>query len=170
MAVRTSESEESPGAIRPRYPEGCWDNAAEHLQLCRTLHHNGDYLEFLVTRVWRLDRACRPAEFGCDCRAMGLRLVPLLAQGSTVTGTDQSSSLVSKGRQKGKCLMAVGLTHSWQHAGEMEVIASLLGVEFGVSRKRSGPIETVGHGPWSRLSTWGGIHGRHLRIPDEEGF
>lgn len=35
------------------------------------------------------------------------------------------------GWSKGKCLMTFGLTHSWQHVGEMEVIASLLGVEFG---------------------------------------
>lgn len=35
------------------------------------------------------------------------------------------------GWTKGKCLMTFGLTHSWQHVGEMEVIASLLGVEFG---------------------------------------
>ena len=35
------------------------------------------------------------------------------------------------GWSTGKCLMAFGLTHSWQHVGEMEVIASLLGVEFG---------------------------------------
>lgn len=35
------------------------------------------------------------------------------------------------GWSKGKCLMTFGLTHSFQHLGEMEVIASLLGVEFG---------------------------------------
>lgn len=35
------------------------------------------------------------------------------------------------GWSKGKCLMSFGLTHSWQHVGEMEVIASLLGVDFG---------------------------------------
>lgn len=34
------------------------------------------------------------------------------------------------GWSKGRCLMTFGLTHSWQHVGEMEVIASLLGVEF----------------------------------------
>jgi hypothetical protein len=34
------------------------------------------------------------------------------------------------GWSKGKCLMSFGLTHSWQHLGEMEVIASLVGVEF----------------------------------------
>jgi hypothetical protein len=35
------------------------------------------------------------------------------------------------GWTKGKCLLTFGLTHSWQHLGEMEVIATLLGVEFG---------------------------------------
>jgi len=97
--VTPSESETSPGAIQPRYPKDYWDNAAEHLQLCQTLHHNSDYLEFLVTRVWRLDRACRLAEFGCGCGVRGLRLMPLLPRGSTYTGIDQSSSLVSRGRQ-----------------------------------------------------------------------
>jgi SAM-dependent methyltransferase len=99
MTARASESETPPAAIQPRYPEGYWDNAAEHLQLCQTLHHNGDYLEFLVTRVWRLERACRLGEFGCGFGRMGLRLMPLLGQGSTYAGVDQSSTLVSKGRQ-----------------------------------------------------------------------
>ena len=35
------------------------------------------------------------------------------------------------GWTKEKCLLTYGLTHSWQHLGEMEVIASLLGVDFG---------------------------------------
>jgi hypothetical protein len=34
------------------------------------------------------------------------------------------------GWTKGKCLMHFGLTHSFQHVGEMGVIASLLGVQF----------------------------------------
>ncbi len=35
------------------------------------------------------------------------------------------------GWTKAKCLLTFGLTHSWQHLGEMEVLASLLGVDFG---------------------------------------
>jgi hypothetical protein len=35
------------------------------------------------------------------------------------------------GWTKGKCLLTFGMTHSFQHLGEMEVIASLVGVEFG---------------------------------------
>jgi hypothetical protein len=34
------------------------------------------------------------------------------------------------GWSKGKCLMSFGLTHAYQHVGEIEVIASLLGVVF----------------------------------------
>lgn len=34
------------------------------------------------------------------------------------------------GWSKGRCLMNFGLTHGYQHAGEIGVIASLLGVEF----------------------------------------
>jgi hypothetical protein len=34
------------------------------------------------------------------------------------------------GWSKGKCLMNLGLTHAYQHVGEIGVIATLLGVEF----------------------------------------
>lgn len=85
--------------FQPRYPEGYWDHADEYLQQCYLLQHNADYLEFLVTRVWKLDRMCRLAEFGCGAGKMGLQLMPLLVQGSTYTGIDQSPSLLSKGRQ-----------------------------------------------------------------------
>jgi hypothetical protein len=35
------------------------------------------------------------------------------------------------GWTRGKCLLSFGLTHSYQHLGEMEVLASLVGVDFG---------------------------------------
>jgi hypothetical protein len=34
------------------------------------------------------------------------------------------------GWTKGRCLMNFGLTHPFQHVGEMEAIASLLGVDM----------------------------------------
>ncbi|MBN1261761.1 MAG: class I SAM-dependent methyltransferase [Anaerolineae bacterium] len=99
MTVRAPESKTPPDEIQPRYPEGYWEGIADYLQLCRILQHNDDYLEFLATRVWKLDQACRLAEFGCGFGKMGLQLLPLLAQGSTYTGIDQSPVLVAKGRQ-----------------------------------------------------------------------
>lgn len=96
MTDQSSSSEKPSGALQPRYPEGYWDNGAEHLQLCQTLHHNTDYLEFLVTCVWKLERACHLVEFGCGSGVMGLRLMPLLPQSSTYTGIDQSATLIAK--------------------------------------------------------------------------
>ena len=98
MTNRSSNSDQA-SQIQPRYPEGYWDNADEYLRQCFILQHNEDYLGFLVTRVWKLDEVCQLAEFGCGFGKMGLQLMPWLAQGSTYTGIDQSSRLVSTGRQ-----------------------------------------------------------------------
>jgi SAM-dependent methyltransferase len=91
--------ETSPDEMQPRYPPGYWDEADEYLTQCYILQHNQDYLEFLVKRVWRLEEACRLAEFGCGAGKIGLQLMPLLARGSTYAGFDQSSRLVSRGHQ-----------------------------------------------------------------------
>jgi len=89
----------SPDKLQPRYPEGYWDDAYEHLQKCFILNHNEDYLEFLVRNVWKLDEPCHLAEFGCGYGRIGLVLLRLLPKGSTYVGIDQSSKLISKGRQ-----------------------------------------------------------------------
>jgi len=100
MNNKSSNREQaSPPEFQPRYPEGYWDEADEYLRQCYVLQHNKDYLEFLVTHVWKLDQVCRLAEFGCGSGKMGLQFMPLLTQGSTYTGIDQSSMLISKGRQ-----------------------------------------------------------------------
>ena len=82
-----------------RYPEGYWDEAEEYLRDCYLLQHNDDYLEFLVGRVWGLKDACRLVEFGCGAGKMGMKLLPLLPDGSSYTGIDQSAELISKARQ-----------------------------------------------------------------------
>lgn len=92
---------ESPSSeeTQPRYPEGYWDQAGEYLQQCLVLQHNEDYLEFLVSRVWKFEGPCGLAELGCGCGKIGLKLMPLLARGSTYTGLDQSVELLALGRQ-----------------------------------------------------------------------
>jgi len=99
MTKKEAKSATLPKEIQPRYPQGYWDDAASHLELTNVLHHNDDYLEFLVRRVWKIDQPCKLAEFGCGYGRMGLQFLPLMAEGSTYTGIDQSSSLVSQGRQ-----------------------------------------------------------------------
>jgi len=99
MTHQSSEGEQPKAKFQPRYPAGYWDSSADYLQECRILQHNEDYLEFLVQRVWKLEQPCRLVEFGCGFGKMGLVLLPLLAPGSSYTGFDISSTLLSRGHQ-----------------------------------------------------------------------
>lgn len=85
--------------LQPRYPPGYWDEAGDYLRDCYILNHNHDYLEFLVQRVWRLDKPCQVVEFGCGYGRIGLQLMLLLPAGSSYTGIDQSAPLLERGRQ-----------------------------------------------------------------------
>lgn len=89
---------EPAASPEPRYPPGYWDAAADYLRQTIILQHNPDYLAFLVTRVWRLDRPSRLVEFGCGAGKLGQLLLPLLAPGSTYTGFDLSAQLLAQGR------------------------------------------------------------------------
>jgi len=84
---------------QPRYADGYWDAAEAYLQHCYVLQHNEDYLEFLVKQVWKLDQPCRVVEFGCGTGKMGLKLLPLLSEGSSYTGIDESPALLAKAKE-----------------------------------------------------------------------
>ncbi len=77
-----------------------WEDKFESLRASRVLTHNADYLEFLVNKVWRIDRApVRVAEFGCGYGRFASMLLPLLAAASFYTGFDSAATLVAKGRE-----------------------------------------------------------------------
>jgi SAM-dependent methyltransferase len=73
-----------------------WDNKLEYLRKSRFLYHNDDYLEFLVNKVWRLDKPCNIADFGCGFGYLGLKFLPLLPEGSGYTGYDKAPSLLEE--------------------------------------------------------------------------
>ena len=76
-----------------------WDEEFEALLNSKILYLNDDYWEFLVTRVWRLERAMDIVDFGCGYGYMGQKLLPLLPDGCTYTGVDQAPTLLGKGRE-----------------------------------------------------------------------
>ncbi len=84
-----------------------------------------------MTRVWKLSQACRLGEFGCGFARMGLQFLPLLAQGSSYTGIDQSFPLVSKGRQVWVKTPLQGRLLQQYHT----VYISLLTWSFGIVQK-----------------------------------
>lgn len=75
-----------------------WDNKIEYLKQSAALYYNDDYIQFLVESVWRLDKPVHILDFGCGFGHMGLRLLPLLPQGSKYTGIDAGSKLIAHGR------------------------------------------------------------------------
>jgi len=89
----------SDSELEKRYPDGKWDGDAGYLEGSHILLHNADYLEFLVSRVWKLNEPCKVVDFGCGSGRFGQMLMPLLPDGSTYTGIDPSSALIAEGRR-----------------------------------------------------------------------
>lgn len=77
-----------------------WEGRFESLRASRVLTHNADYLEFLVSKVWRIDRQpLKIAEFGCGFGRFASMILPLLSSGSSYAGFDSAANLVSKGKE-----------------------------------------------------------------------
>ncbi len=88
-------------------PQPTWDGKLDYLLNSRFLgpdfhehlHHNDDYLEFLVRTVWKLDKVSRIVDFGCGFGYLGLKLLPLLPKGSSYVGVDISDKLLEAGKK-----------------------------------------------------------------------
>ena len=77
-----------------------WEDRFESLRASRVLTHNADYLEFLVSKVWRIDRQpLKIVEFGCGYGRFASMLLPLVSSGSSYAGFDSAAALVSKGKE-----------------------------------------------------------------------
>jgi SAM-dependent methyltransferase len=77
-----------------------WDDQFESLRRSALLLHNADYLEFLVHKVWRLNRdPIKIADFGCGYGRFAALLLPLLDDGSSYLGFDSAAALVARGRE-----------------------------------------------------------------------
>ena len=75
-----------------------WGPKYDYLRHTRSLYHNDDYLQFLVEKVWRLNARCDIVDLGCGYGFLGLKLLPLLPEGSTYTGIDLSAELLGQAR------------------------------------------------------------------------
>jgi len=60
---------------------------------------NLDYFEFLVERVWKLNKPARIIDFGCGGGYMGAMLLPLLPLGSTYAGLDINQKFLNRARE-----------------------------------------------------------------------
>lgn len=76
-----------------------WDNQIEYLKKSISLYYNDDYLEFLVNRVWKVDRPVKMVDFGCGFGHLGIRLLPLLPSGSEYVGIDAGTKLIEHAQE-----------------------------------------------------------------------
>lgn len=76
-----------------------WDSTIEYLRNTRGLYYNDDYLEFLVKNVWKMHTPINIVDYGCGYGYLGLKLLPLLPEGSTYTGIDKGKDLIMEARE-----------------------------------------------------------------------
>lgn len=75
-----------------------WDTQIEYLRNTRWLYYNDDYLEFLVSKVWKIHKPVNIIDHGCGYGYLGMKLLPLLPEGSTYTGIDKGEELIRKAK------------------------------------------------------------------------
>ncbi|NBD28201.1 methyltransferase domain-containing protein [Paenibacillus glycinis] len=76
-----------------------WDERIAYLRNTRWLFYNDDYLEFLVRGVWKIDKPVKLVDYGCGYGYLGLKLLPLLPEGSSYTGIDKGVRLLGEARE-----------------------------------------------------------------------
>lgn len=63
------------------------------------MYYNDDYLDFLITKVWKITEPINIVDYGCGFGFLGLKLLPMLPAGSTYTGVDKGTELLNKARE-----------------------------------------------------------------------
>lgn len=71
-----------------------WNKRVDYQKRTRKWIWNTDYVQFLVDKVWKIDKPVDVLDCGCGFGAWGLLLLPLLPEGSTYTGIDFSEEML----------------------------------------------------------------------------
>lgn len=76
-----------------------WNERLDYLLRTRKYIWNQDYLEFLTAKVWKLTEPVSVLDCGCGWGFLASFLLPLLPEGSTYTGIDQSEKLLEEAKR-----------------------------------------------------------------------
>ncbi len=79
--------------------EEYWKDRLECSKNWKTLFWNDDYIEFLVKKVWKLDKPVKILDCACGYGYLGMKLLPHLPKGSSYTGLDISEQFLEEGRR-----------------------------------------------------------------------
>ena len=89
-----------------------WEQKLEYLLRTRNNMWNSDYMEFLITKVWKIDKPVKVLDCGCGFGFLGLLMMPFLPSGSTYTGIDMVDNLIETGH---KLFASAGLQGEFIH-------------------------------------------------------
>jgi len=76
-----------------------WDDKLEFLKSIRKDWCNSDYIQFLIEKVWKINKPIKVIDFGCGYGYLCDLVMPLLPKGSTYTGIDNSGDLLKAAEQ-----------------------------------------------------------------------
>ncbi len=79
--------------------KGYWDSRLAYLKASRKSFWNEDYLQFLVEKVWKIEKPVEILDCGCGFGYMGKILLPFLPEGSSYTGIDFSRNMIDEGER-----------------------------------------------------------------------
>lgn len=79
--------------------EDYWKNRLECTKNWKMLFYNEDYLEFLVKKVWRIEKPVKILDCACGYGYLGMQLLPLLPEGSSYTGIDICEAYLEEGKR-----------------------------------------------------------------------
>ncbi len=76
-----------------------WNDKLDYIQSSRVELWNADYMEFLVQKVWKIDRRIDVLDFGCGIGYLAELVMPFLPEGSTYTGIDISDAMIGEAKR-----------------------------------------------------------------------
>jgi len=76
-----------------------WGLKKEYLHSTRQNLWNDDYFEFLVKRVWKIDKPVKVIDFGCGYGYLAQMLMTLIPDGSSYKGIDISETLIDEANE-----------------------------------------------------------------------
>lgn len=76
-----------------------WNHRLDYLLRTRKRFWNDDYVRFLVSQVWNIQKPVSILDCGCGYGFLGLLLLPAMPGGSTYTGIDFAENLIQEGKQ-----------------------------------------------------------------------
>lgn len=76
-----------------------WEQKLNYLIASRKSFWNEDYLQFLIEKVWKIEKPVDILDCGCGFGFMGKLLLTYLPEGSTYTGIDFSQNMIEEGKR-----------------------------------------------------------------------